>query len=255
MDFSKLFDLNDRVAVITGGAGGIGQCVALGLAQQGCPVVVADKSISGLAGLQQAVEATGSAFMSLEVDVTNSDWVDRMTESVVAALGRIDILVNCAGVNNRLSVVDLPEAEWNKIIDINLKGTFLCCKSVVKVMLEQQAGKIINFGSVSSVLGHPNHSAYAASKGGVYLLTKVLAMETAKSGITVNCIGSAYIETPLTRDYLSRGDNYNKIAATIPMGRLGRPEDIVGAVIYLASPASDFVTGTLLLVDGGRCAD
>ncbi|KJS11472.1 MAG: hypothetical protein JL56_13110 [Desulfotomaculum sp. BICA1-6] len=255
MDFSKLFDLNGRVALITGGAGGIGQCVALGLAQQGCRVVVADKNISGLADLQQAVEAAGSAFMSLEVDVTDAATVDGMTESVVAALGGIDILVNCAGVNNRLSVVDLPEAEWDKIIDINLKGTFLCSKSVVKVMLQQQAGKIINIGSVSSVLGHPNHSAYAASKGGVYLLTKVLAMETARSGINVNCIGPAYIETPLTRDYLSKGDNYNKIAATIPMGRLGRPEDIVGAVVYLASPASDFVTGTLLLVDGGRCAD
>jgi len=255
MDTSKLFDLNDRVAVITGGAGGIGQCIALGLAQQGCRVVVVDKNINGLSVLQQAVEATGSTLMSLEVDVTDSARVDRMADSVVAALGRIDILVNCAGVNNRLPVVDLPEDEWDKIVDINLKGTFLCCKSVVKVMLRQQAGKIINIGSVSSVLGHPNHSAYAASKGGVYLLTKVLAMETARSGINVNCIGPAYIETPLTRDYLSKGDNYNKIAATIPMGRLGRPEDILGAVVYLASPASDFVTGTLLLVDGGRCAD
>lgn len=255
MSFKGLFDLKDKVAIITGGAGGLGRNIAIGLAEYGCHVVVVDKNVSQVNSIEEKVTVMGNTFRKLEVDVTNARQVDEMVQTVYDEFGKIDILVNCAGINNRLPVIDFPEDEWDKIININLKATFLCSKAVTNVMLKQQAGKIINMGSVSSLLGHPNHSAYAASKGGVYLFTKVLAMETAKHGINVNCIGPAYIETDLTKDYLKKANNYQKIVSTIPMGRLGRPEDIVGAVIYLASRASDFVTGTILLVDGGRCAD
>src|SRR5690606_4892386 len=134
----------------------------------------------------------------------------------------LDILINGAGVNKRIPTVEFSEEDWDRIIDINLKGTFLCSREAAKIMKNQQAGKIVNFGSVSSVLGHPKHSAYAASKGGVLLLTKVMAVELAEEQINVNAIGPAYIETDLTKDYLEQGNNYAEIVQTIPMGRLGK---------------------------------
>ncbi|MDK2836488.1 MAG: hypothetical protein PWP21_1265 [Thermosediminibacterales bacterium] len=244
MSYKKLFSLENKVAIVSGGAGGIGQKIVEGLVEFGAKVVVADIK-----------EARSSEVEFIKTDVTNSKSVKSMVEEVKSKYGRIDILINCAGVNKRVPVIEFPEEEWDRIMDINLKGTFLMCKEVGKVMVDQKYGRIVNFGSVSSVLGHPNHSAYAASKGGVLLFTKVFAMEMAKNNVTVNCIGPAYIETPLTFAHLREGDNYKKIVSTIPMGRLGKPEDVVGAVIYLASDAAAFTTGSLLLVDGGRTAD
>lgn len=254
-DFTNLFDLTGKVAVITGGMGGIGRDLVLGLGQYGSDVVVLDKKINETEFLEDEFKKLGRKISFVQLDITDSSKVSEVFSRIKKEQGKIDILINAAGINKRVPTVDYEEEDWDKIIDINLKGKFLCSREAARIMKNQQQGKIINFGSVSSVLGHPNHSAYAASKGGVLLLTKVMAMELALDNINVNAIGPAYIETDLTREYLSQGDNYQKIVDTIPMGRLGRTEDIVGVVIYLASAASDFVTGTLILVDGGRTAD
>ncbi len=253
--YKDIFDLSGKVAVITGGAGGLGREVACGLAEFGAGVVIADQDRQALTEVENRLEGLGRRALALELDVTDRGSVERAADKVVQQYGKLDILVNAAGINIRRPVKDLSEDEWDKTIDINLKGTYLCCKIMGASMLRQNRGKIINFGSVSSVLGHPEHAAYAASKGGVLMFTKVLAMEWARNNINVNAIGPAYIETALTRDYLSVNGNYEKIARSIPMGRLGSPDDVVGAVIYLSSSASDFVTGSILMVDGGRTAD
>ncbi|HHV79423.1 MAG TPA: glucose 1-dehydrogenase [Firmicutes bacterium] len=254
--YKDLFNLTGKVALITGGAGGLGQIMGLGLAEYGAqPVIFADYNLEGAKRAAAAVVASGYQADAVFVDVTSKPSVDSMVDKVSRQYGRIDILINSAGVNNRKPAIEYTEDEYDHILDINLKGTFLCCQAVGKIMLAQQKGKIINMGSVSSVLGHPHHGPYAASKGGVALLTRVLAVEWAKNGINVNAICPAYIRTPLTEGYLSTGNHYEQIVKTIPMGRLGMPSDLVGAAVYLASPASDFVTGTLLLVDGGRTAD
>lgn len=255
MRYRELFDLSDRVALVTGASGGLGREIARGLAEYGAHVAFADlfpeKANETIAEIVSLGRKTGS----YKVDVRKPDQVHRMVDAVFSDFGRIDILVNSAGVNNRKPIVDYTPEEWKEIIDINLNGTFYCSQAAGRIMLRQGRGKIINMGSVSSLLGHPHHGPYAASKGGVALLTKVLAVEWAKSGINVNAVCPAYIQTPLTEDYLATGDHYAKIASTIPMGRLGRPSDVVGAVVFLASDAASFVTGHLLLVDGGRCAD
>ena len=255
-DFRNLFNLEGKRAVVTGGAGEIGRDVIIGLGQYGADVVVFDIDTESIAGyLQETFQQLGRKIELMMVDVTKASQVVQAFNSLEEKYGRLDILINAAGINKRVPTVEFSEEDWDRIIDINLKGTFLCSREAAKIMKKQQSGKIINFGSVSSVLGHPKHSAYAASKGGVLLLTKVMAVELAREGINVNAIGPAYIETDLTRDYLEQGNHYAEIVQTIPMGRLGKTEDMVGAVIYLASSASDFVTGTLLLVDGGRTAD
>lgn len=255
MKYLNLFDLTGKVALITGASGGLGQVMAEGLAEFGADVALADYQPEGANKVKNKILQMGKQAEVYQVDVTKKDQVYQIVDKIVKDFGKIDILINSAGINNRKPCVEYAEEEWDSIVDINMKGTFLCCQAVGKVMLKQKRGKMINLGSVSSVLGHPHHAPYAASKGGVHLLTKVLAVEWAQEGINVNSIGPAYVKTPLTEDYLAIGDNYEKIAKTIPMGRLGEPSDIVGAAVFLASAASDFVTGHLLLVDGGRCAD
>jgi NAD(P)-dependent dehydrogenase (short-subunit alcohol dehydrogenase family) len=255
LSYENLFDLSGRVALVTGAAGGLGREIVRGLAEYGAHVAFADLFPEKAGEAVAAVAALGRKTGTYKVDVTKPDEVLRMVSAVRDDFGRIDVLVNGAGVNNRKPLVEYTPEEWQEIIDVNLNGTFYCSQAVGKIMLAQGGGKIINIGSVSSLLGHPHHGPYAASKGGVALLTKVMAVEWAKAGINVNAVCPAYIRTPLTEAYLSVGDHERKIAATIPMGRLGEPADVVGAVVFLASPAANFVTGHLLLVDGGRCAD
>ena len=255
MRYQNLFNLNDRVILITGAAGGLGQAMAVGLAEYGAQIALADLRLENINDILAQIDNLGKRAAAYKVDITDRNNITEMVEKVHKDFGRIDVLINSAGVNNRKRIEDYTEQEWDNIVDINLKGTFLCCQAVGKIMLNQGKGKIINMASVSSTLGHPHHGPYAASKGGVALLTKVMAVEWAKRGINVNAIAPAYVRTSLTADYLSKGDNYKLISDTIPMGRLGEPEDIVGAAVYLASDASNFVTGHLLTVDGGRCAD
>ncbi len=255
MVYTDIFKLEQKVAIISGGAGGLGREAACGLAEFGAKVIVADQDHDSLKAVEKQFLESGLEVLTMEVDVTDCRSVENVAQKTLERFGRIDILINAAGINMRKPVLELEESEWDQTLDINLKGTFICSKIIGSAMVKQKQGKIVNMGSVSSLLGHPEHSAYAASKGGVLLFTRVLAMEWAPYNVNVNAIGPAYIKTALTEDYLSGEGHYDKIVQSIPMRRLGTPGDVVGAVLYLSSKASDFVTGTILMVDGGRTAD
>jgi NAD(P)-dependent dehydrogenase (short-subunit alcohol dehydrogenase family) len=170
-------------------------------------------------------------------------------------LDKIDILVNSAGINIRRDVTDYTPEEWFRIINTNLSGVFFVTQAVARGMLARSYGRVISIGSVSSLMGHPQHAPYAATKGGVAIMTKAMATEWATKGVTVNAIGPAYTVTALITELMNNPVKYREIIETIPMGRLGRPEDIVGAAVYLASDAASFVTGQTIYVDGGRTAD
>jgi len=250
--YRGLFDLDGRVALIAGGGGALGREVALGLAAWGARLVVADLEPGRAEAVAAAVGDAGGAARALAVDVTRVESVRALVEGVVAVEERIDVLVNAAGVFAVAPAVELGPETWRRVLDVNLSGVFLLCQAVGRVMLTQGGGKIVTIASVSSAVANPGYAAYAASKGGVAQLTRVLALEWCRAGVQVNAIGPAMTETDLTRAYLAEPGHRDVVRGRIPAGRLGRPGDLVGAVVFLASAASDFVTGQTLYVDGGR---
>ena len=252
---NNLFDLTGKVALVTGGAQGIGKYISVGLATYGADVVIVDLQCEKAVKVVEEIKAMGRLSKAYKLDVTNKEQVNEVVDSAFSAMNHIDILVNNAGTVSRKSVIDLTEEDWDLVLDVNLKGTFLMSQAVGKYMLRQGKGKVVNISSVSAVLGHPNRAAYAASKGGVRQLTKVMAIEWAKKGINVNAIAPTHFETPLTANLLADKETRKRLLGDIPMGRFGEPADIVGAAVYLASDASNFVTGTTLFVDGGRTID
>jgi len=252
---NKLFDLADKVAIVTGGSSGLGYGMALGLAKHGADVIVASLHLSKAVKVKKEIEKLGRRSLALKVDVTKMNSVKKMTEDALKKFKKINILVCSAGVSINIPALETTEEDWDRVVNINLKGTFLCNQAVGRIMIEQGGGKIINISSVSGQLGHPNHSPYAASKGGVVLLTKALAVEWAKYNINVNSIGPGYTRTPINEKRLSDKEFYNNVISKIPMGRLGNVEDVIGPVVFLASDASNYVTGHTLFVEGGRIAD
>ena len=192
--------------------------------------------------------------MPISIDVSNLRDVNGMVETVVDEFGRIDILVNNAGTTVRTSAEEFTEEDWDKVIDVNMKGVFFCAQAVGKVMIEQRAGKIINTASLLSVIGVPNTAAYGASKGAVSQITKTLAVEWAKYNINVNAIGPGYFRTDLTRPLQEDETRSAQITSRIPMQRWGDPDELKGAVVFLASEASDYMTGQTIYVDGGWLA-
>ncbi len=252
---TNLFDLSGKTAIITGGAQGIGEAIGLGFAHYGADLVVADRQLEKARKVADAAVGIGRRAMAFELDVSDKIKVERMVSEAVEEYGRIDILVNCAGMNIRNPVIDISEDDWDKILSVNLKGTFLCCQAVGRIMIGQKKGKIINMASVSSVLAHPERATYAASKGGVIQITKVMANEWAKYNINVNAISPAAVDTAFIAGMKSSDEKLKTELSRIPLGRLAQPEDIVGTAIFLASEASDFVTGHNLFVDGGRTID
>jgi len=251
----KVFDLTNKVAIVTGGASGIGYGMALGLARYGADVVIADLNLPKASKVKEEIEKLGRKSLALKVDVTSLYSVKKMAKESLKKFNKINILVCSAGVSINIPALETSEEGWDRVVDINLKGTFLCNQTVGRIMVEQGGGKIINISSVSGQLGHPNHSPYAASKGGVVLLTKALAVEWAKYNINVNSIAPGYTKTPLTEKRLSDKKFYKDVISKIPMGRLGKIEDIIGPIVFLASDASNYVTGHTLFVEGGRIAD
>lgn len=250
--YGDLWNLSDRVAIVTGGGGDLGREIAKGLAEFGARLVIADVDLGrGEAAAQELVKS-GAAARAIHVDVTDPGSTRALADDVVAHEGRIDILVNAAGIFTVAPAVELSPEAWKRVIEVNLTGVFLVSQAVGAVMLRQKRGKIINLASVSSQVGNPGYAAYAASKGGVALLTKVLGVEWCRDGVTVNAIGPAFTETSMTRSYLE-GEGWREyVLSKIPMGRLGEPSDVVGAAVFLASSASDFVVGQTIYVDGGR---
>ena len=248
----KMFDLSGKVAVVTGGNGGIGLGMAGGLAEAGAAVVVAGRNAGKNAAAVAELEAKGGRAIAIAVDVTDEASVKALMAGAEQALGRIDILVNNAGINIRKRPEEYVLSEWMEVIQTNLTSAFLCSHAVHPAMKRAGAGKIINIGSMMSIFGAPFTSAYAASKGGIVQFSRALATAWAADNIQVNAILPGWIDTALTRRAREQiAGMHERILSRTPAGRWGTPEDHAGIAVFLASPASDFVTGTAIPVDGG----
>jgi NAD(P)-dependent dehydrogenase (short-subunit alcohol dehydrogenase family) len=248
------FDLSGKVAIVTGAGRGIGYHIALALAKYGADLVICSRTISQLEEMKKETERFGRQILVQKVDVLKILEIHSMVDEALKTFGHIDILVNNAGVNIPQWAVDVTEEAWDKIFNTNLKGLFFCAQAIGKVMIQQKKGKIINISSEAGSVGIPKRAAYCSSKGGVDLLTKVLAIEWAKYNVNVNAIGPTFIETPFTKPMFEKEGFREYVLSNIPLGRIGIPQDVIGAVIYLASEASSLVTGHVLLVDGGWTA-
>ncbi|MCF7936633.1 MAG: SDR family oxidoreductase [Synergistales bacterium] len=255
MDFQKTFGLEGKVAVVTGAASGIGRGCARFLAETGASVVLADINRSDG---EAAVSELGKAARFVECDVTSADSCRRMAETVGNAFGGVDILVNCAGVIRRQSVVDLEEKDWDISLDVTLKGVYMVSRFVVPLLERRGGGSIINIGSGWGISGGPKAAAYCAAKGGVVNLTRAMCIDHGPQNIRVNCVSPGDVDTPLLREegrQLGMDEQeWLKESADRPIARLGRPEDIARAVYFLASDLSQWVSGANLVVDGGGTA-
>jgi len=245
----KMFSLAGRVALVTGGNRGIGLAIAAGLAQAGATIVIAARDAQ--AG-QDAATRLGPDSLFIATDVTSQDSCQAMVRATEDRFGRLDILVNNAGITRAARAQDISLPDWQSVLDINLTGAFLCAQAAYPAMRRQQAGKIINLGSLAAIFGTATAAAYAASKGGIVQLTRSLAVSWGADNIQVNAILPGYIDTGLTRRAeAERPGAFDAKRARTPAGRIGRPADIAGAAIFLASDAASFITGTSITVDGG----
>ena len=250
----SLFDLKGKTAVITGGAGFLGRALAKGLALYGADVVLSGRTQSTLDCTAEDIGALGGGkVIAVAADVTDEASVDGLIAKTVETFGKIDIMITAGGIADRHPAEEFPIDEWQKVMDINVRGTWLSCQKAGKWMIDnKRPGKIITVGSVRGFAGHPGgYGSYGTSKGAVHLMTLQLATEWAKYKINVNCIAPCIFWTPLTKQVLEDEKLKQIFLSRIPWGRAAIPDDVIGAAIYLAAPASDFVTGTILPVDGG----
>ncbi len=246
------FDLTDHVAVVTGGGRGLGRAIARGFAAHGAKLVLCGRTAATLQAVAADIEGETLVHVA---DVAREADVLALRDAALARFGRIDVLVNNAGVNPIYKGIEgTTLAEWQGIIDVNLTGTFLCCKHLGGVMAAAGRGSVISISSVAGHVGLRRSVPYCATKGGVELLTRALALDWAAKGVRVNCIAPGYFETDLTAGMIANEPMSARLLAQTPMGRFGRDPDIVGAAVFLASPASAYVTGQSLLVDGGYVA-
>jgi glucose 1-dehydrogenase len=245
--------LAGKVAAVTGAATGIGQAIAIAFAEEGASVVVdyvGNESVS--AQTVKAIEATKGKVLAVQADISAPADVERLVNKTVAAFGRLDIFVNNAGIEKKFSFVDYPLNEWQKIIAVNLTGPFLCSQAAAKQMIRQgNGGRIINISSIHEDLPMPQNAAYCASKGGLRMLMRTIAVELAPHQITVNNIGPGAVYTPIDRDVESNPKLDSQILAEIPLGRWGKPEEIAHLAVYLASDDASYVTGSTHFIDGG----
>ncbi|TYP69391.1 SDR family NAD(P)-dependent oxidoreductase [Paenibacillus methanolicus] len=248
------FSIRGKIAIVTGASKGIGYGLAKSIAAAGAIVAVTARDKASLAPLLEEIAQAGGQAAAYELDVRSVVQIRTVFEQVAADFGRLDIVVNNAGVGDGMPAEEVTEEYWDEMIDVNLKGVFFCCQAAGRLMLAQGYGKIVNVSSQVSIVGIPEGVAYCASKGGVNQLTKVLALEWSSRGVCINAVGPTFIYTPGTAERLDTPEFRRDVLARIPAGRIGTIDDVAGAVIYLASPASDLVTGTLLLVDGGWTA-
>lgn len=255
MKIQELFSLKERIAIVTGGARGIGKFIATGLAEAGADVVLASRKINNCIEAAKEIEALGVKALPVQCDLEKLGDIDNLVKTAMGSFGRIDILVNNAGLTWGAPTLEYPLDRWEKVINVNLRAVFLLCKNVANVMVKQNKGKIINITSVLSFRGATEEMnpavAYNASKGGISALTLDLAVKLARYKINVNAIALGYFDTDLTR--YTKGDKefFAKFINKIPMARLGAEDDIKGAAVFLASEASNYVTGHILSVDGG----
>ncbi|NER84992.1 MAG: 3-oxoacyl-[acyl-carrier-protein] reductase [Leptolyngbya sp. SIO1D8] len=241
--------LKDKVAIVTGASRGIGRAVALVLASEGAHVVVNYARSSNAADevVAQVVEAGGSA-IALQADVSKADQVDALIKATMDKWGRVDVLVNNAGITRDTLLLRMKPEDWQAVIDLNLTGVFLCTRAVSKIMLKQRSGRIVNIASVAGLMGNPGQANYSAAKAGVVGFTKTVAKELSSRGITVNAVAPGFIKTDMTDDLT----NTEEILKLIPLGRYGQPDEVAGVIRFLAAdPAAGYMTGQVLTIDGG----
>ena len=250
MSVKDLFELTGQKAMVTGAAGGIGRELSLALAEMGADVALVDIHMENLNRVAEEVKRYGRKAMICKTDVTDALAVESTVGRILAEWGRIDILVNCAGIAHWAPAEEMKEEDWDRVMDVNLKGIFLCCKAVARNMIANRKGKIINIASMSArIVNRPQlQLAYNTSKAGVVMLTKSLAAEWAKYNINVNSISPGYIATEMTKKVSQYHDQWRELT---PVERLGEPSELKGTVVYLASEASKFMTGHDLVIDGG----
>jgi NAD(P)-dependent dehydrogenase (short-subunit alcohol dehydrogenase family) len=255
MNVFDLFKLDGRRALLTGGSKGLGREIAMALAQAGADVVITSRNADQCAATARAIsEATGRRATPIAANVAKAADVERLFQEATRGGERVDILVNSAGLNIRNPVQDLSEADWDTVIDVNLKGPFLLARQFGAAMAANGWGRIVHLGSIMSLVAIPDRAPYASSKAGVLGLTRVLALEWATKGVTVNAICPGPFATDMNKPLLDDPKKYADFVARIPMGRWGELHEITGAALFLASPASSYMTGTTLLIDGGWTA-
>jgi 2-deoxy-D-gluconate 3-dehydrogenase len=255
MSYLPSFRLDGRVAVVTGASRGLGEHIAGALAEAGAHVAAVAREATALEALADAVTAHGLRMTAIPADLSAIDRLDALVEQVEDTVGPIDILVNNAGTNIQQDAVDVDEASWDTILDLNLKSVFFLSQAVGRRMIDaRRPGRVINIASQIGEVGFYKRSAYAASKGGLVHMSKVMALEWAAAKIRVNCVGPTFIDSPLAHAMLEDRSIADEVMRRLPIGRLGRPSEVAAAVVYLASDGADLVTGHHLLVDGGWTA-
>lgn len=251
-----MFKLDGKIAIVTGGAGGIGEALAMGLGMLGATVVVSSRNQEAIGKVAQEITAaSGNTAIAIASDVTDENSVKQLIDTVVDTYGKLDILVNAMGMNIKRDAMEYPMQDWDKLFEVNVKGTMIACKYAAQVMKEQKGGAIVNLSSVRGIRGYTGgNTGYCATKGAVELITKALALEWAPHNIRVNALGPALVITPGTKHIAEDPELAKKYASAVPLGRIGMPEDMIGAVNYLVSDAASFVTGQTIYVDGGLTA-
>lgn len=248
---NNIFDLTGKVAIVTGASRGLGQYFGRALARAGADLVITSRNLASLRPFQAEIEALGRKALSLELDVRNYDSIQKMVEQAYQSYGKIDILVNNAGCNIRKPALEVTWDDWNTVLDTNLRGSFFVAQAVAKRMIPRRYGRIINIGSVTSVFGYKGITPYCASRGGVKQMTMSLADDWGQYGITVNCLAPGWFKTAQNAVLYEDQEWVEYICDRIPLKRPGQPNDLDGAVVFLASDASAYLTGQTILVDGG----
>jgi len=251
MSIIDSFSLEGKTAIVTGSAHGLGKKIALGLAECGASLILAD--IDDPRETERQIKSLGARCFSMQTDISDDVQVKALAQKAISEYGKVDILVNNAGISQLSYTLseELSVAEWDRVMAINLRGTFLCCKHIGKSMIKNGGGKIVNIASTAGITGVPRAPAYCASKAGVILLTKSLALEWARHDIHVNAIAPHYLETDLTKSLRESDTVYTRLSKSIPLKRFGKTSDLIGAVLLLSSNASNYMTGSVLTVDGG----
>jgi NAD(P)-dependent dehydrogenase (short-subunit alcohol dehydrogenase family) len=251
---NKIFSLERKTAVVTGGTSGIGRALSMGLAEAGADVIATARRKQNVNETADEIEALGRKSLRIAADVCDRGSLERLLAATLEKFGKVDILVNCAGIIKRTPTIDIPEEDWNNIINTNLTGTLRACQVFGRPMLERGYGRIINIASLNSFVALNEVAAYAASKAAVASLTRSLAVEWSKKGVTVNAVAPGVFRTDLNAKLLDSSPRGQELLMRTPMGRFGKTEELIGATVYLASDSASFVTGQVLVVDGGFLA-